>query len=249
MATDNKSVLLRSAEYMSQLHECDALIRQYQPAGVHWHRPGGGFFSRRTLRLAAKMGYKTVSTHTRTHAHTHVWHASAFSRVHTELRALSRSRWCVGAVQVLGSVYPHDPQITLSSLNAWHLKARSRPGAIVIIHDRSHTPSTLRKALPTLSERLRFVTISQLLKQPTQVRQERAMHGRPCTTTRRRVSQGSAVVGAMAVGVDIEPHHTPSQRHESDDDKHAPSTTSTTATPRPAQSSLSAAHPESPLII
>ena len=68
MATDNKSVLLRSAEYMSQLHECDALIRQYQPAGVHWHRPGGGFFSRRTLRLAAKMGYKTVSMHTRTHA-------------------------------------------------------------------------------------------------------------------------------------------------------------------------------------
>ncbi|KAG4429194.1 hypothetical protein IFR05_015328 [Cadophora sp. M221] len=37
---------------------------------------------------------------------------------------------------VLGSVYPHDPQIPRPGLNAWHVLSMVRPGSVVIMHDR-----------------------------------------------------------------------------------------------------------------
>ena len=124
MSTDSKSVLLSDAEYLRQLRDCDILLRQFQPRGVHWHRPGGGFLSQRTLALAASNGYTTV----------------------------------------LGSVYPHDAQIASSTLTAWHLRVRARAGAILIIHDRFHTPEMLQMALPLLTRRFEVGTISQLKK-------------------------------------------------------------------------------------
>ena len=124
MTEDSKSVLLDDGQYWTQLRECDRLLREFTAGGeaVRWHRPGGGFFSKRTLRLASAMGYQTV----------------------------------------LGGVYPHDPQISSSALNGWYLRARTSPGSIVVIHDREHTPATLRAALPSLRKRLRLVSISGL---------------------------------------------------------------------------------------
>ena len=37
---------------------------------------------------------------------------------------------------VLGSVYPHDPQIHNPGVNARHVLSRVRPGSVVIMHDR-----------------------------------------------------------------------------------------------------------------
>ena len=45
---------------------------------------------------------------------------------------------------VLGSCFPHDNFGCTCLCNAAYLRRRVRPGAIVILHDRWHTPATLR---------------------------------------------------------------------------------------------------------
>ena len=42
----------------------------------------------------------------------------------------------LGYRTVLGSVYPHDPQIHSAKWNARHVLSMVRPGAVVIVHDR-----------------------------------------------------------------------------------------------------------------
>lgn len=66
---------------------------------------------------------------------------------------------------VLGSIYPHDPQIPYWWLNAWHILSMARDGGIIVCHDRrSWTIPMLRKVLPELKRRgYRVVTISELL--------------------------------------------------------------------------------------
>ncbi|KAL1864069.1 hypothetical protein VTK73DRAFT_6177 [Phialemonium thermophilum] len=66
---------------------------------------------------------------------------------------------------VLGSVYPHDAQISSPWLNARHVLSMVRPGAIIICHDRrSWTVPMLETVLPTLKRRgYRVVTVSELL--------------------------------------------------------------------------------------
>lgn len=67
---------------------------------------------------------------------------------------------------VLGSVYPHDPQIPYPGINAKHVLSMVHPGAIIIMHDRrSWTPETLRIILPELKSRgYEIVTITDLVK-------------------------------------------------------------------------------------
>lgn len=67
---------------------------------------------------------------------------------------------------VLGSIYPHDAQISWWRLSAWHILSLARPGAIIVCHDRrSWTVPMLRKVLPELRQRgYRVVTVSELLK-------------------------------------------------------------------------------------
>lgn len=68
---------------------------------------------------------------------------------------------------VLGSVYPHDPQIPYAFLNARHVLSMIRPGGIIICHDRRKwTAPMLRRVLPAMRRRgYRVVTVSELLKQ------------------------------------------------------------------------------------
>lgn len=68
---------------------------------------------------------------------------------------------------VLGSVYPHDPQIPLWRVNAKHILSMLRPGGIIICHDRrSWTAPMLRKVLPEMKRRgYRVVTVTELLKE------------------------------------------------------------------------------------
>ncbi len=67
---------------------------------------------------------------------------------------------------VLGSVYPHDPQIAYPGLNARHVLSMVRPGSIVICHDRrGWTVPMLRKVLPVLKRRgFRVTTVTGLLQ-------------------------------------------------------------------------------------
>lgn len=66
---------------------------------------------------------------------------------------------------VLGSVYPHDPQISYPSVNARHILSMVRPGGIIICHDRrSWTVPMLRIVLPELKRRgYKVTTVSGLL--------------------------------------------------------------------------------------
>ena len=67
---------------------------------------------------------------------------------------------------ILGSVYPHDPQIPYWRVNTSHILGGLRPGGIIICHDRrSWTAPMLRRVLPEMTRRgYRVVTVTQLLK-------------------------------------------------------------------------------------
>jgi peptidoglycan/xylan/chitin deacetylase (PgdA/CDA1 family) len=71
----------------------------------------------------------------------------------------------MGYRMVLGSIYPHDPQISYASVNAQHILSMVRPGGIIICHDRrSWTVSMLRKVLPELKMRgYKVTTVTGLL--------------------------------------------------------------------------------------
>ncbi|KAL4951118.1 hypothetical protein BDW69DRAFT_44683 [Aspergillus filifer] len=68
---------------------------------------------------------------------------------------------------VLGSVYPHDPQISVPWVNAAHVLSMVKPGSIIIVHDRRPwTAPMLATVLPELKRRgYRIGTVSDLLKE------------------------------------------------------------------------------------
>jgi peptidoglycan/xylan/chitin deacetylase (PgdA/CDA1 family) len=68
---------------------------------------------------------------------------------------------------VLGSIYPHDPQIPFWRINASHILSMLRPGGIIICHDRrSWTAPMLRKLLPEIRRNgYQVVTVTELLKE------------------------------------------------------------------------------------
>ncbi|KAL7629203.1 hypothetical protein AAE478_000723 [Parahypoxylon ruwenzoriense] len=68
---------------------------------------------------------------------------------------------------VLGSVYPHDPQISWAWLNARHILSMVRPGAIIVCHDRrSWTAPMLRRVLKQLKkDGYRVVSVTELLEE------------------------------------------------------------------------------------
>ena len=68
---------------------------------------------------------------------------------------------------VLGSIYPHDPQIPFWRINASHILSMLQPGGIMICHDRrSWTAPMLRKVLPEIQRKgYRIITVTELLKE------------------------------------------------------------------------------------
>ena len=57
-----------------------------------------------------------------------------------------------GYQTVLGSCYPHDPQIRWVWLNYWRIRLMLRDGDIIILHDRAWTVPLLEKLLPWMVE-------------------------------------------------------------------------------------------------
>jgi len=73
-----------------------------------------------------------------------------------------------GYTTALGDVYPHDPAISISSVNSYYVINRVHPGAIIILHNRPWTIDTLRTTLPKLkSMGFTFATLSEILKYDT----------------------------------------------------------------------------------
>ncbi|KAI0176422.1 hypothetical protein GGR52DRAFT_361384 [Hypoxylon sp. FL1284] len=68
---------------------------------------------------------------------------------------------------VLGSVYPHDPQISWAWLNARHVLSMVRPGAIIVCHDRRPwTAPMLRRVLKQLKkDGYRVMSLTEMLEE------------------------------------------------------------------------------------
>ena len=73
----------------------------------------------------------------------------------------------LGYQMVLGSIYPHDPQIPYWRINARHIISMLRPGSVIICHDRrSWTAPMLRKVLPEIRRKgYQVTTVTNLLKE------------------------------------------------------------------------------------
>lgn len=86
--------------------------------------------------------------------------SGVFSRRILDMAAMA------GYQTILGSIYPHDPFISVSSVNAWHILSMLRPGAVIICHDRRPwTVPMLLKVLPEMKRRgYQVVSISKLLE-------------------------------------------------------------------------------------
>mmetsp|Transcript_16801 Transcript_16801/g.43432 ORF Transcript_16801/g.43432 Transcript_16801/m.43432 type:complete len:333 (+) Transcript_16801:91-1089(+) len=68
-----------------------------------------------------------------------------------------------GYTTVISNCYPHDVAAVTRHFNAGYLQRRVRPGAVIVVHDRWHTPATLDKALPLIAEKgIELVTLSRL---------------------------------------------------------------------------------------
>eukprot|EP00933_Yihiella_yeosuensis_P037595 TRINITY_DN31590_c0_g1_i1.p1 TRINITY_DN31590_c0_g1~~TRINITY_DN31590_c0_g1_i1.p1 ORF type:complete len:316 (-),score=45.74 TRINITY_DN31590_c0_g1_i1:190-1137(-) len=84
--------------------------------------------------------------------------ASALWNEHMLQRAREK-----GYTTVIANCYPHDVAAVTRHVNASYLRARVRPGAVIVVHDRWHTPATLAKALPMiLGDGMRLGTLSEL---------------------------------------------------------------------------------------
>ncbi|KAI9703048.1 MAG: hypothetical protein M1820_006039 [Bogoriella megaspora] len=73
----------------------------------------------------------------------------------------------LGYKLVLGSIYPHDPQIPYWRVNANHILSMIQPGGIIICHDRRPwTVPMLRTVLPEIKKKgYRVVTVTELLQE------------------------------------------------------------------------------------
>jgi len=79
----------------------------------------------------------------------------------------------MGYTAVLTNVYPITelplPRLGLSAFGAWitavYMRYRARPGAVLLVHDRWHTPATLRNALPHIVAKYKIGTVTQLFQQ------------------------------------------------------------------------------------
>jgi peptidoglycan/xylan/chitin deacetylase (PgdA/CDA1 family) len=66
---------------------------------------------------------------------------------------------------ILGSVYPHDPQIPSSTINYYYLINKVESNDIIILHDRTWTVDLLKYFIPQMINKdLKFKTLSQTIK-------------------------------------------------------------------------------------
>lgn len=68
-----------------------------------------------------------------------------------------------GYTTALSNCHPFDVSSVTRFFNATYLAFRVRPGAIIVLHDRWHTPHTLDKAIPKIKQKgIELCTLSEL---------------------------------------------------------------------------------------
>lgn len=88
------------------------------------------------------------------------WFRPAAALWNQHILACARKK---GYTTAITNCYPWDHMQLTRHINPAYLAQRVRPGAIVVLHDRWHTPQTLRRALPMiLSSGMKLGTLSDL---------------------------------------------------------------------------------------
>lgn len=158
-----------------KLQECDAAISEYQPSAPHQGSDSAlaplsadavtpmtadsedDAFDDSTRLLAADSAGVPTAAKTPTHTK---WMRPASGWFTTPMRKIVERH---GYRICLGSVYPHDAQIRSEVINSLYLRARTRCGSVIIVHDRSWTVGVLKTALPELARKFDFVTLDELI--------------------------------------------------------------------------------------
>jgi len=178
LTEDRASILDDLHVFERKLQECDAAISKFQPhkqANVAPCSPLSELATPRTVNSEEESGADVAdSTHllspgegTSSTAATSAvttatkWMRPASGWFTTSMRKIIERH---GYRICLGSVYPHDAQIRSEVVNSLHLRARTRCGSVIIVHDRSWTVGVLRTALPELVRNFSFVSLDELVE-------------------------------------------------------------------------------------
>lgn len=172
MFTDTASYQLSDAEFTRQLVEVDSLIEEVMRNGTATPNPNNTSLD--TSRdgpphaLDASPDDTTLTTSSPTCPNNTKW----FRPGHGFFTRKMLETVCKhGYRTALGDCYPHDPAITISSINSYYILNRVHPGAIVILHNRPWTLDTLRTVLPQLkAEGYTITTLTELSKYDTSPR-------------------------------------------------------------------------------
>jgi len=142
---DERHAALGPAAFERTLAQCDAVLARLQPGFAErprrWFRPGSGLWTRHMLAHVAATGYTPVL-------------ASVYPLLELPIPLLFRGWRVAGQATETVGVW----------LSAMFVLARARPGGILILHDRWHTPRTLELILPRLAKHYRIVTLSTLFE-------------------------------------------------------------------------------------
>lgn len=88
------------------------------------------------------------------------WFRPASAVWNRHILATARAK---GYTTVIANCFPHDVAAVTRHINPTYLIKRARPGAVIVVHDRWHTPTTLDKALPKIAKHgLKLGTLSAL---------------------------------------------------------------------------------------
>eukprot|EP01083_Nonionella_stella_P161010 526849_1 len=93
----------------------------------------------------------------------HHWFRPGSGIINDEMVSIAKEE---GFRLVLGNVHPFDPQLPYKKVITQHVIARTRPGSIIILHDKQPSVDSIEDILTELIDKqgYRFVTLSELIK-------------------------------------------------------------------------------------
>ncbi|KAG3113087.1 hypothetical protein PI124_g10268 [Phytophthora idaei] len=165
LTEDRASILDELHVFEQKLQECDRAISEFQP--VTTEEPPTEPLETQQLLLEKKepdavhpVANVNEAAKEETARPRNKWMRPASGWFTTPMREITERH---GYRICLGSVYPHDAQIRSETMNSMYLRARTRCGSVIIVHDRSWTIGVLRAALPVLTRKFTFVSLDELV--------------------------------------------------------------------------------------
>jgi endopolyphosphatase len=167
MFTDSASYQLSDAEFTKQLVEVDALIQDIMRNGTTTPTPDDTSLDTSRDGPPDTPDDTTLTTST-VCPNTTKWFRPGHGFF---TRKMIETVCKYGYRTALGDCYPHDPTISISSVNSYYILNRVHPGAIIILHNRPWTLDTLRTVLPQLkAQGYTITTLTELSKYDTSLR-------------------------------------------------------------------------------